>query len=440
MAKLKHEDKLLAFLENATVMIVDKSTSSRTRLAKTMNDLGCKNHNIVRVGHFSEAVTHLTENKPDIILSDYNIGGGSGFDLFKSLRESEPTSRKSILILVTSNISQSAVAKAAEEDVDAFIIKPYTIASLKQNLLTSIHDKLYPSEYIQAVEKGKLKLFNGEYEAALELFDQAKTLSKSPSLALFYHGTTEKLIGAKDEAINDFEKGLTYNHIHFKCQIGLFEMFMNEQRFYDAYEIVKRIAKYFPSNPERLQQVIRLAVITENYVDMEFYYEIFKNLDVRDSSTIKYISAGMFVFGKYLVRKGDYDRAVEVFDKVAISCEGNGRILRGIIEVLYNSDQMESAHTYLKRFAAGAATDEDYIVANFLVDCNGLNDHEKINQALEIINQNIHSIEVYECLIAAMNRQEYVEKAKKFQEQALEQFPTKKRFIKGWIKDATKTA
>jgi response regulator of citrate/malate metabolism len=86
-------------------------------------------------GSLGEAETIVKEKNIGIVLSDYFIAGGSGFDLFKIIREKLPKNKELCLILVTANISQTAVAKAAEEDVDSFIIKPYTIQSIQESLI-----------------------------------------------------------------------------------------------------------------------------------------------------------------------------------------------------------------------------------------------------------------------------------------------------------------
>src|SRR5690606_9220694 len=111
--------------------------------------------------------------------------GGSGFDLFKFIRDKYPLRKDLCLILVTSNITQAAVAKAAEEDVDSFIIKPYTIQGIKENLVATIINKIAPSPYVIKVEEGKELLKNKNYTDAIDVLKEALKLHPKPSLALF---------------------------------------------------------------------------------------------------------------------------------------------------------------------------------------------------------------------------------------------------------------
>src|SRR5665647_1162993 len=143
------DEKLAIFkeyIDKNDVLVVDKNPSSRSRLLKIMVDLGCKRHMVHTAGTLQEASDLISAKKIGIVLSDYYIGGGSGFDLFKFIREKNPTAKDLSFILVTSNISQTAVAKAAEEDVDSFVIKPYTLQSIQENLISTVCTKVKPSD------------------------------------------------------------------------------------------------------------------------------------------------------------------------------------------------------------------------------------------------------------------------------------------------------
>ena len=101
-------DKLDVFrdyIQKIDVLIVDKNPSSRSRLLKIMYDLGCKRNKIHTAGEMAEAQELIATKNIGIVLSDYFIGGGSGFDLFKVVREKFPDKNELSLILVTSNIS-----------------------------------------------------------------------------------------------------------------------------------------------------------------------------------------------------------------------------------------------------------------------------------------------------------------------------------------------
>jgi len=130
------EEKILAkFLSKNLIFIVDPSAASRRRLMKTLSELGAITHMIQTYGHYEEAEQAMEEKAPAIVLTDYNLGHDkSGFDLLQTHRKIHEKSI-SLFILITANSSQSLVAQAAEEDIDSFILKPYTINTIKETLL-----------------------------------------------------------------------------------------------------------------------------------------------------------------------------------------------------------------------------------------------------------------------------------------------------------------
>lgn len=392
------------FLDKNETLIVDKNGGSRNRLLKIMVDLGCKRNMIHTASSISEVNDLIKDKKIGIVLSDYFIGGGSGFELFKMMRDRDPKNKQLCLILVTSNISQTAVAKAAEEDVDSFIIKPYTIQSIQENLIATITAKIQPSDYIQKIEEGKTFLLSGYFDKAIEALKVATTLHPRPALALFYMGQAEYLKDFVTNAQGNYKKGLSFNNIHYKCLVGLYEVFMREGQLYEAYDVVKKVAKYFPANPDRLTQIVRLAIQTKNYTDMQLFYEIFTTLEERNSSLVNYIGAGMYIAGKHCLLEKDETAALQYFDNIAVSCSEFSKFVRAMITLLIEHEKPAEAEKYLSRFAADDKNSEDFLVSDYLVDTYVLRDNPPmvVKKGLELYNKNVRDFNCMQALIKAM--------------------------------------
>ena len=213
------------FLNENRILIADTSSASRVRLAATLVELGVRSSNLILTGSYEEADEKLKTGKPKpkLVLCDYMLGKRSGLDLLQTAR-SAPSSEDDVFILVTGNTSQSAVARAAEEDVDSFILKPYTLETLKSALVSAVIAKVYPTEYIKLIRKGKDELFGGKLDEAIKTFDDAMKLESNPTLAHFYRGYAQKMKKTLDQAEESFKEGLGLNKIHYKCLIGLFDL------------------------------------------------------------------------------------------------------------------------------------------------------------------------------------------------------------------------
>lgn len=406
-------DKLQVFKDyigKVDVLIVDKNSSSRSRLLKIMSDLGCKRHMVHTAGSLEESVQLIESKNIGIVLSDFFIIGGSGFDLFKLVREKNPNNKKISLVLVTSNISQTAVAKAAEEDVDSFIIKPYTLQSIQENLVSTIASKVSPSEYILKIETGKDLIKEKKYTEALAILTEAMKLHPRPALALFYIGQAEYLKESVENAQASYNKGLSFNNIHFKCLIGLYDIFMKDDKYNEAYQVVKKIAQYFPANPDRMSQIVRLAIRTKNYDDMQFYYEVFTSLEERTENMINYIGAGMYIAGKFNLMNNKLDIAIRFFDNIAVSCSEFTKFTRSIISLLVEQGKFEEAEKYMARFPAGADQTSDYMISDFLILTKKLkNPSSLVKRGLDLYNKDIRDPQCMKAMIEAMKKSGYTE-------------------------------
>lgn len=391
------------FLEENEVLIVDKNASSRNRLLKIFFDLGAMREMIHTAGTLEEARELFAAKNIGIVLSEYMVGGGSGFDLFKSIRQARASDKFPCLILVTSNMSQTVVAKAAEEDVDSFIIKPYTIQSIHENLLATVAFKVNPSDYVKKVEVGKEFLKNNYFDQAITIFTEASSLHEKPSLALFYLGQANYLKKIYEGAQDSYEAGLNFNDIHFKCLMGLYDLYREEEKWDEAYLVVKKVLEYFPTNSERFEQIIRLAIITRNFEDFDLFYEVYKELEERDINITRNLGAGLYIAGKYYLTQGHIERALPFFEKIAVSCFEFPHFLRAIIILLIEHELSEKAQQFLRRFPAGSMDSDDFRISSFLINsAGGVDKAQVIKQGMELINQGLSDKSLFSTLLKLM--------------------------------------
>lgn len=390
------------FLSKQHVMIVDANASSRAGIAKAMNDMGAKSTQMALCSSLEEAEEAIKKQKPKILITDFTVGTRSGLELLQRQRQADPTSKDSIFVLVTGNTSQSAVAQAAEEDVDAFILKPYTLDVFRQSLMQAVLNKIQPDQYTLTIDEGKKKLFAGDPDGAIPIFESALTQNPKPALAHFYLGQARELKKTLQEAEGSYHKGLETNKIHYKCMVGLYELHLKNNRTADAYEIVKRLSRYFPANPERLSGVLRLAIATQSYDDIERYYQMFTTIDQRNDSLIRYVCAALVVCGKYYLMKKFPSRATDLFQKAAVTAGGRTSILKEIVSALTEYDMSKEAEAYLKRFPADTLSKPDFLVSELIVHSKLLAPTMVADRARKLVDQGIEDPTVYRIWIGKL--------------------------------------
>lgn len=414
------------YLRRSKIFVVDSSGVSRARLSNILIELGALSTNVTTFGSFETAEHYYKEKRPQIVFSDYKIGNRSGFDLFQTLNQMKITDPKeSLFVLITANSSQSVVAQAAEEDIDAFILKPYTIDMVKNIFIKTALDKLFPSKYMQLIAKGKDLLCAGEYPESMEIFEEAKKLADNPTLACFYYGQAEYMIGALEDAEKSYKNGLSFNKIHYKCLVGLFDLMMEQKQFEEAYDVVRMIAEYFPANPERLGQIIHLAITTKNFSDIEEYYNFFINFNYRTETLINYICASLLICGKYYLQNNYTDRAFALFEKVSITSKGHPKFLRILIEYLTEFKQHDYYTQYLRRFDNESFETPDFKIAHFLTQHIGMKPIKIVNQCNDFIRNGMLSSSLYYLLIENNKKLGRIEEAEIIYKNAIERWPEK---------------
>jgi DNA-binding NarL/FixJ family response regulator len=393
------EALLGSYLADSKALIVDSNPSARTHLVVGLVKLGAKRHNILSTSNFDEARTSILQEKPRVVICDYMIGKNPGLDLLQELRGAHADLKKCLFILVTGNTSQSAVARAAEEDIDTYILKPYTQELFKRSLSAAVGVKLNPNEYLRTIETGKELLFKAAPDEAIPYFEKAVGMSPQPSLACFYLGQADLLKDAIDKAGEAYERGLSHSRIHYKCLVGLFDILTRQKRFTESYEVVKKLAQYFPANPKRLASVLRLAITTDNYDDIESYYRVFVQLDERSNELVNYMCSALVVTGKHYLIKRNNRRAIELFDKAITSSAGRTRFIRYAVECLVDYRVLAEAEAMLGRFPGDARESEDYQVSAFLI-MSGVSQSGKVLQrGRDLIKRGILTPQIYRAMI-----------------------------------------
>lgn len=416
------------FLNENKVLIADTSSASRSRLAATLSELGVRTSNMILASNYAEAEHQLQTAvpTPKLVLCDYHLGSQYGLDLLQSQRANS-SGDETIFVLITGNTSQSAVARAAEEDVDSFILKPYTLEVLKAGLINAVISKIRPSEYVSTVRRGKDQLFKGSIDEAIQTFEAAMKLDPTPTLAHFYLGYAQKMKKTLEKAEESFNEGLSLNRIHYKCMVGLFDLLMEGKRHPEAYDVVKRIAQYFPANPKRLASVLRLAIMTEHFEDMEGYYRLFTQLEQRNDELVTYMCSALVVCGKYYLQTKHRQRAVEVFEKAAVSCASQIRFLKYIIETLVDKGQPEAAVPFFKRYSMSDTKSDTFKALEFLVSAKKSDLSSSVAKGQALLKEGVRDPLVYRTMIECCGKAGLDDAAQTVAGMAIRDFPAKKK-------------
>ncbi len=113
------------------ILIVDDSKAMRLLVKRTLRLAGFGDHDTLEATNGSEAIGVVQTEKPDLVLSDWNMPEMTGIQLLRSLREQGTEVQFGF---VTTEASDEMRAMATEAGASFFITKPFTPESIEKTL------------------------------------------------------------------------------------------------------------------------------------------------------------------------------------------------------------------------------------------------------------------------------------------------------------------
>jgi two-component system chemotaxis response regulator CheY len=117
--------------KSMNVLVVDDYTTMVRIVRGLLEQLGFTNIDTALDG--PTALEQIRSKEYGLILSDWNMSPMTGFELLKTVR-SEPRTKSVPFVMVTAEAKTENIVAARNAGVNNYIIKPFTLAVLKQKL------------------------------------------------------------------------------------------------------------------------------------------------------------------------------------------------------------------------------------------------------------------------------------------------------------------
>jgi two-component system phosphate regulon response regulator PhoB len=108
-------------MHEPTVLVVDDETAIRDmlRMALEIADFRC-----IEADNIHDAYTLVVDERPDIVLLDWMLPGGSGLELLRRLKRGD-TTRDLPVIMLTAKTAEDNVIQGLDVGADDYITKPF---------------------------------------------------------------------------------------------------------------------------------------------------------------------------------------------------------------------------------------------------------------------------------------------------------------------------
>lgn len=113
------------------ILVVDDSSTMRRIVANALNNIGYSNITLAEDG--SEALKKIKSTKFDAIMTDWNMPKMDGLSLVREVRKMD-TYKEVPIVMITTEGGKREVITAIKEGVNNYIVKPFTVKTLKEKL------------------------------------------------------------------------------------------------------------------------------------------------------------------------------------------------------------------------------------------------------------------------------------------------------------------
>lgn len=113
------------------VLIVDDQGTMRSLIRTSLQQLGFSDMRDAADGE--AALRAMIERPAQLVISDFNMPKLDGLGLLRAIRAHPPTA-KSAFIMLTGRADKELVQRAVQFGVNNYLVKPFTVATLKEKI------------------------------------------------------------------------------------------------------------------------------------------------------------------------------------------------------------------------------------------------------------------------------------------------------------------
>ena len=293
-------------IENMSILVVDDMKSMRLTIRKMLKNLNIgKNLRFAENGR--EGLEILNNVKCDIAILDWNMPVMNGVEMLEKIRN-DKTFRDMPVIMVTAESERDIVSQVAETEIDAYLLKPLTLAALDNKIKSVVERANNPDPATRHRLKARDLEEMGDYDSAIEQI----------RIALVHKPSASRLLR---------QLGL----LHFKIKKNN----IAEKCLLKAASVNK-------------QDIITRVHLADHYIQKnqlekagKYYLEIL-------SLSTKYHDPAMDL-GEKLLQKGSRQLSLDIFAKVITRSKKQNAAREKVIDICLANNELEFPRALLEQ-------------------------------------------------------------------------------------------
>ncbi len=234
--------ELSALYQKLRFLVVDDFDNFRVTMRNMLLDFGAEHIDVAI--HGADAIEKCTYNRFDVVLCDYNMGGGkNGQQILEEVRFKKLLRRTGLFILITAETSKDIVMGARDFQPDGYIAKPITRSVLEKRLGAMLVQR----EVLLPINR---EIDKENYPKAISLCDaEYKKGGKYASWCLKTLAELYALTGDYTHAQKVYEDVLTKRSIPW-AELGMANVLASQRQYPLAVEHYLKIVEALPDMVE----------------------------------------------------------------------------------------------------------------------------------------------------------------------------------------------
>lgn len=432
----KRNIHITSYFQDKKCLILDNTTMVRSTLNKCLQSIGVLNANIVMFDNLSDAEKYLANNIVHFALVSDLLTGRAGGKFYDQFRKKSPRHLDGGFFVLSEKSSPSMSLQIAIKEIDALVIRPFTMEHLQRLILEAVTPKISPLPYAKALDEAKNYLYKNDLEQAKVYFEEAMKLEKKPVAAFYYLGVCYRQEKLHDEACRYFEQVLEIDRLHYRSLESLYEILLERGEIKKAYELVSIMVDHYPVDANRLPEFTKLMIANQQFDDLVNLCEVFEFEEDFDEMARVSAAAGLALVGKhFLLEKNLKKDGLKILERSIQLAGGRGRILLNIIDSLVQTGEFERADTIMDQLSPEFIDTEEALLLQLEIKHNLATSGESLNFAYKLVELKIRNQRVYDVLIQQsikMGRSK--DKIEYFIQEAVHLFPERESYFIAFLR------
>lgn len=363
-----------------SVLIVDDAQNMRRTIRNMLASFGYKN--VIEADDGDSALIRLKKEPVGFIICDWIMPRMPGVELLRALKENAKW-RYLPFLMVTGEITEAQIAKAAEEEVDGYIIKPFVTRTLQEKFDNILNKVKKPDEFEAAMQAGYRYKDKGQLKKALNEFKKARSLKLKSARVIYAIAKIYDELGQDKKAEEWYREAITTNPRYLKAQQGIGDFYMRTGNEETAIKFFEHAATISPNNSQRQLAMSQIYIKDGNNekaaeaINMAVIHDP-KNAKIQADAGELYLKCGMAEkaaetfrnsleinenvhvynrLGIALRRKKRYKEAIETYRKALKVEPDNEVVFYNLGRALVDDHQPDAA---LEAFKKGVELDSNF--------------------------------------------------------------------------------